>query len=130
SELNREIEKSVQTGKPIAFDKFIRLMERIRAVATDLNLLSQLAYGTNVTSESDERRFMMELVNVLFPWWQPSDSNLEVLRNALVTLSRMAVGSLPYAGDAVDLYEVLSGKDFLTGERLTQPERVASALGL
>jgi len=45
-------------------------------------------------------------------------------------LGRMGVGAIPVVGDAVDLYEALTGKDFMTGEDLSDAQRYLSLFGV
>lgn len=45
-------------------------------------------------------------------------------------LGHMAAGAIPVIGDAVDLYELFSGRNIFTGEKLSAGERALTALGL
>lgn len=54
---------------------------------------------------------------------------LEHIYELLLRLSRIGVGFTPYVGAAVDLYEVVTGRGFFDGARLTPTERVITAAG-
>ncbi len=47
----------------------------------------------------------------------------------LLGLSRIALGFTPYVGSAIDLYEVVRGKDFFSEEALSASDRALTALG-
>lgn len=124
-----ELYDKLEDKKSLSFDEFISYMQKIRSIAEDLNILSQLVYQNKI-SPLDNDFFMMESVKVQGPWWTPQNSNLKKLNDTLTLLGRMGVGTIPIVGDAVDMYEVLSGKDFFTNENLSFGERVASAIGI
>jgi hypothetical protein len=46
------------------------------------------------------------------------------------TMARLGIGFTPMLGDVADLYEMIYGKDFLTGRPLDFYERLASAVGI
>ena len=43
---------------------------------------------------------------------------------------RLGVGFVPVAGDAADIYELLQGKDFISGQELNWNERLLSGVGI
>ncbi|MGE3683326.1 MAG: pre-toxin TG domain-containing protein [Bdellovibrionales bacterium] len=45
-------------------------------------------------------------------------------------MARLGVGFTPLLGDVADIYELLAGKDFLSGEGLTWGERLLSGVGV
>lgn len=126
----RDIESRALKKQSLTIDEFLSYMRRIRSVAEDLSLLSQLASDNQDILKSTDEFFMMESVKVLTPWWAPSSENFEKLKESLALLSRIGINAIPYVGDAIDLYELLVGKDFLTDKELSFGERVASALGV
>ncbi len=130
TEIHQKLESRSKEKKPLTVEEFISYMQKVRTLAKDLNLLSQLKYLNKISKSDADADFMMESVKVLKPWWAPEDINLKTLNNTLILLSQMAIGAIPVVGDAVDMYEVLTGKDFLTGESLTFGERTASAIGV
>jgi hypothetical protein len=103
-------------------------MDEIRAVAKDLHILNEFKKSKPIMVGDDE--FMMELVRLLRPLWKVSDKQLEKIQEILSLAGRIGVGSIPVVGDAIDLYELLTGRDFFTDEPLTFGERVASGLGV
>ncbi|MCB0350092.1 MAG: pre-toxin TG domain-containing protein [Bdellovibrionales bacterium] len=53
------------------------------------------------------------------------------LENSLYkSMARLGVGFTPVIGDVADLYELLTGKDFLNAYKLTWGERLLSGIGL
>jgi hypothetical protein len=46
------------------------------------------------------------------------------------SMARVGVGFTPVIGDVADLYELLTGKDFLNADKLTWGERLLSGIGL
>jgi len=62
---------------------------------------------------------------------RPSSGLLGDLENLLFeTMLRAGIGFTPILNDVADLYELFSGKDFITGETLSPLERSLSGLGL
>lgn len=122
--ITRALESRYVRKDNLTFDEFLSLMKDIRDIAGDLNLFSQMR-----SRESDDL-FMMELVRVPKAWWQPENIDWAKLNQALGLIARMGVGTIPVVGDAIDLYEVLTGRDYYTGIELTYGERVALALGV
>ena len=122
--LIQSLENRTEKKKNLSAKEFLELMEEIRSIAIDLNLLSQLS------DTSQNARFMMELVNVPRPWWLPANNDWEQVSKALQIITRIGVGAIPIVGDAIDLYEVLTGKDYFSGEQLSYGERIASTLSL
>ena len=122
--LTKTLESRYARKDNLTFEEFLNLMKEFRAIAQELNLLSQLR------SRGSHDLFMMELVRVPKAWWQLENNDRERLQQSLSLLGRMGVGVIPVIGDAIDLYEVLTGRDFYSGQELTYGERVASALGL
>lgn len=46
------------------------------------------------------------------------------------SMARLGIGFTPVLGDVADLYELIYGKDFLTGKHLSFDERLASGVGV
>lgn len=129
-EIDQISQELTQKGRSLTVQEFLEVMERLRSVAKELNLLGQLDPPSERQSSETTDDFMMELVRISSPLWAGQDPNMVRIRQILGTLGRMAVGAIPLVGDAIDLDEVLTGRDFYTHEPLTYGERAASALGL
>jgi Pre-toxin TG len=62
---------------------------------------------------------------------QDNSSLIPDLENLLFNnMLRMGVGFTPVLSDVADIYEVLTGKDFVSGHELTSGERVLSGIGI
>ena len=64
----------------------------------------------------------------------PEDQRTRGIRELEDTLYgdmlRVGIGFVPIAGDAADIYELLEGKDFISGQELTWQGRLLSGVGL
>jgi len=58
------------------------------------------------------------------------DAVSEKVGRILDALGHVAVGLIPGVGEAVGVYELISGRDIFTGEKLSDLERAAIAFGL
>lgn len=60
-----------------------------------------------------------------------SDSLLKRLEKVLYeNMAQLGVGFTPILGDAADIYELVIGRDFLSGSKLTWEERLLSGVGI
>ncbi len=113
-------------NKKVSIAEFINYMNKARLLAKDLEVLSDLKVEANSTKSAF---FMKE--NVIFdsPWGQNS-ADLKTFQSFLSGMTHLGLGILPVLGDAIDFYEVVTGEDYLTGDKLTANERIISSLGL
>src|SRR3989339_1199408 len=73
------------------------------------------------------------MIYSLMPAWRPGLSSWKRKSARTSRYGRnkqVGVGAIPGAGDAVDLYELIAGRDLFTGEKLNSHERCITALGL
>ncbi len=132
-QLSQNLEVREKNKAPLTVEEFLTTMNQLRSIAKDLNLLKPLHSSSQWTREENSSandEFMMELVRVFRPWWLGEDKSWQKINSTLSLLARMGVGTVPVVGDAIDLYELLTGRDFVTGEPLTFGERAASAFGV
>ncbi|MEQ1663974.1 MAG: M48 family metalloprotease, partial [Bdellovibrionales bacterium] len=135
--LNQKIAKLHQEKRTLPVKEFLKYMSELRRAAIDLKILdqiqSQITFSETDKPEDvaplDADEFMMELIRLEKPLWI-SDANVIKLKETLATLGQMGVRFLPVVGDAIDLYELLLGKNYFTGEVLSFGERAATALGV
>jgi hypothetical protein len=125
-----ELKEYERSGKNLPVERFIDIMEGLREIALRYGIdmssvrMADLAYSP----ASAYRVFMKEVLSQDTPVWGANAGGR--FKSVLLNLGRIGVGFIPVVGDAVDLYEFLSGKDFLTGTQLTFGERVLTAAGL
>jgi len=132
-QLSQNLEVREKNKTPLTVEEFLTTMNQLKSAAKDLNFLKPLHSSSQWMREEDSSshdEFMMELVRVFRPWWLGEDKSWQKINSTLSLLARMGVGTIPVVGDAIDLYELLTGRDFVTGEPLTFGERAASAFGV
>lgn len=123
--ISTEIRNLRLQKRTLSLDRFIQIMETVRAI--------QAQYHLKLPDFEDaDSSFMEEALFRDTPLWSDAtDPELtDKMLGLLAELGKMGVGSLPVIGDAIDLYEVVTGNDFYTGEPLSFESRVASAAGL
>ncbi|MCE5300509.1 MAG: pre-toxin TG domain-containing protein [Spirochaetia bacterium] len=111
-------------------DRFINYVDELVRIAKENGITREdVIAGLNRDIIVDPGSFMEEYIEKN----DPSDQDVSVLEsivNGFKTLSRVGVGFIPVAGDALDLYEILTGKDAFTGEQLTGFQRTISCMGV
>ena len=92
-------------------------------LSTEALLLAEAAYSSET--------FMQERLIQRNGFWGTFREALNSdLSHLLMGLTRIGIGFIPVVGSATDLYELLSGKDFLAGSELTTSQRALTAVGL
>lgn len=120
--------KSYQdASKPLPVDQFLEIMSELSQVARQNNAAK--LQPTVVGPGGGPPLFMKEVVSQDAPLWDDHDVQQEI-DDILTMLARMGVGFIPVVGDAVDLYEFLSGVEFGSGRKLDFNDRVMTAVGL
>ncbi len=131
---SKEVESYRNRKQAIPLSRFMSIMSRISELTRKYHLTAKDLSRSRYRQEQKHpphRKFMEERVEQPFPLWGLGDSEIaSSIQNLLGTLSRVAVGFIPVVNDAVDLYELVSGKAFLTGEELGTGARLVTALGL
>lgn len=132
NEIFKEVKPLQKTNKSISMDRFIEIMDEVSQICQKYGIEVKDVFG-NVVSVSDNS-FMEESIVQDSPFWEMFADIKEVIAekvgDILSILGRVAIGATPVVGDVVDIYELISGKDFFTGEKLTVLERYLSAFGL
>lgn len=127
AEIEAEVLSYEKTHKPMPPVRFVEIMDELSGVVKRCGMESdELLTGL---LSAHKPSFMKEVMSQDSPLW--ADEELQKkLENILQTISRIGIGFIPVIGDAVDLYEFLTGKEFGTGYKLTFGERVITAAGL
>lgn len=123
-QMTAELKK--KSGK-LSVQEFISSMQKARTLALQLGVLSQIDKSSLVGPDD---HFLNEPFKLMNPTWSVSSGDIKAFQDFLNTIAHVGVGAIPVVGDAVDLYEILSGKDFISNEDLTFGERVVSSLSL
>ncbi len=122
------IQKEIKESHILSPARFIALMQEIS------NIANRSGIGRQDIVFDDHVHFMEEEIYQDHSVWdQRQDYTDEIkvrLKDILVLAGQMAVGSIPVAGNAVSLYEVLTGKDFYSGEELSVGQRSLSCFGV
>ncbi|MEW6516964.1 MAG: M48 family metalloprotease [candidate division FCPU426 bacterium] len=136
--IHSELDTLQQTGKPLSSERFIQIMQDIAVIARRYQATEdEIKRVINGYGEGPQASpFMEEVLHQEQPVWD--DDKLQTRNEAMISdalealkkIGRIGVGFVPAVGDAVDLYEFLTGTEFLTGERLTPFERIMTAFGL
>ncbi len=125
--INSELRTLNNNRSRLSTKRFIEIMESLRTIQKQFHLGT-----TNISKVDGYDRFMEEVIEQDSPLWDENVDPLlsEKFSEVLVAIGRAGVGAIPGMGDAIDLYEVLTGIDFFTSEELDTQSRVASAIGL
>src|SRR3990167_209435 len=127
-----DLELKNKNHEQFSIQEFINTMNKLRLIAEKYGVLAQLKGSSSlaVHFRDSNNNFMKEKIRMAKPWWGAANSSLDKFTDALNFISRMGLGFIPVVGDAVDLYEVLTGKDFVSGDALGFRERLLSTLGV
>lgn len=136
--INTELDALLQSGKPLSGERFIQIMQDVAVIARRYQATKdEIQRALNGYVDAPQAApFMEEVLRQNQPIWgddQLQTRNEAIISDAIQTLTkigRVGVGFIPFVGDTVDLYEFLTGTEFLTGERLTPFERIMTAFGL
>jgi Putative Zn-dependent protease len=131
-EIFKEVESLRKSNKSISMSRFLEIMDEISVICQKYGVTAEDIFG-GIDSGSDAS-FMEESITQDSPFWEMlksiKDAVVGKVSNILGVLGRVAIGSTPIIGDVIDAYELITGKDFFTGEKLTNLERALSAFGL
>ncbi|MDR1940851.1 MAG: M48 family metalloprotease [Endomicrobium sp.] len=130
-EIFKELSDIENAKKTISIARFFEIMEEVSSVCQKYGVKAEDVFG--FSSGSDDS-FMEESIIQDSPFWEIykgiKDGVKEKVSGILGMLGRIAIGSLPVIGDVIDVYELISGKDFFSGEKLTALEKTLTAFGL
>ncbi len=127
SSIRKKLQSYQYATKPLPVDQFLDIMSELSRI-TQKNGTAKLSPKA-VDPVGGPPLFMKEVVSQDSPLWDDQDAQQEI-DDILAILARMGVGFIPVVGDAVDLYEFLTGVEFGTGRKLDFSDRVMSAVGL
>lgn len=134
---SQEIDTLQASKKPLELQRFLSMMKRASEITQTCKLpvpklfpgpLHSISKGTSKKIQ----HFMEEKLSQDIPTWDDFGVNPieQKLHSFLEKIGRIAVGFIPGVNDAVDLYEVVSGRDFISGEKLSTLGRLVSGVGL
>lgn len=131
AEIETEILSFKRTHAPMPVERFMEIMGEISQIAK--------LYGLEPTAVEYKKRgvsgpvisinFMKEVLSQDSPLWD-SEILSKKIADILLLMSGIGTGFIPMVGDAVDLHEFLTGRDYFTQVELSFGERVLSAAGL
>lgn len=130
--INDEIKAFINKKEKISLEQFIKISKEISHLArkNNVNKKSLLAYKKASQAPPKHKKFLEEDFKQDSPIWRESASWVGEISESLSLLGHLAIGTIPVLNDAVDLYEVVVGKDFITQKELSLDQRFLSALGL
>ncbi len=120
-------ELKLRKGK-LTFPEFIAYMQKARTFAKSLGTLAKINDDSFINY--GDHNFLSDPFELYSPIWEKHGDDYLALKEFLVTIAHVGVGNIPVVGDAVDLYEILAGRDFITDEKLSVGDRVIGSLGL
>jgi len=127
-----ELENNVAAKQPLALERYLTIMETVADVAKRYDIGRDDIFPDAGMAPGPQ--FMEEEIYQDIPLWaEQAGIRAEILqkaRNIFSLAGHVGVGAIPGAGDAVDLYELVAGRDLFTGEKLNSYERRITALGL
>jgi hypothetical protein len=128
----KEVESLSSKNKSLSMSRFIEIMGEISDICKKYGVTAEDIFGG--TFDASDSSFMEESIVQDSPFWEMlksiKDAVTGKVSNILGVLGRVAIGSMPVIGDVIDVYELVSGKDFFTGEKLSAFERALSAFGV
>lgn len=132
--INKEIEDFNRHKQKITIKKFIEMMSEISAIARK-NKIDLSDWLTSAHKNSQKKKngngFLQETLKADSPFWASENSELsDALSKSLLSMSRLGIALIPGINNVTALYEVLSSKDFVSGQELGPGARALSAVGL
>ncbi|AKL97575.1 M48 family metalloprotease [Endomicrobium proavitum] len=125
-----KIYKEVNSSKSISAKRFMEIMDEVSSLCQKYGISADDVFF----DKSNKSSFMEESIVQDEPFWNIFASIKDAVSGKvgqiLNTLGHVAIGAIPVVGDVVDLYELISGRDVFTGEKLTANERMLTALGI
>ncbi|MFH1830520.1 MAG: M48 family metalloprotease [Pseudomonadota bacterium] len=116
TEIENELLDHKRDGTLLSAERFMEIMEELSGLTKFYDLESHA-------------NFMKEILSQDSPLWD-SEVLAKKISDILILISGLGVGFIPMVGDAVDLHEFLTGRDYFTQSELSFSERVLSAAGL
>lgn len=131
-DIERELRGYQQKRQAIPVERFLNIMEELSKTLNQYGITeSSIHISVNWKSyPSTFTTFMKEILSQDTPIWANQEEIERKIENILALLGRLGVGFIPVVGDAVDLYEFLTGEEFGTGYKLSFNERVITVAGL
>lgn len=124
-----EVGRYQKTKTDLPVKRFTHIMRRVSELVRKYHLEKEIV-GLD-DSLSSAQSFMQERLIQKYPLWGTFRNQLSGnIAHLLATLGRIGIGFIPVVGSATDLYELLLGKAFLTGENLSPTQRAITATGL
>lgn len=124
--IKSELAASIAQQRALSPDRYFAIVTELQRYAQGFLSPSEIA---RVRSNISHNTFMKEILHQDVPLWDDGALAQEI-REVLTLLGRTAVGSVPIVGDGLDLYELIVGRDFWTGEALSPGERVITAAAI
>jgi len=129
-EIYKEIERYRASNTSMLSERFMAIMDEVSAINQKYSITAQDLSAV----KTNDKEFMEEVIFQDDPFWnilyflksQISEKEAAILD----MLGHVAVGLIPGVGEAVGVYELISGRDIFTGEKLSDLERAAIAFGL
>ncbi len=126
--IRKKLQPYKSSGKQLPLDQFLGIMSELSQITRQNSAMKFLPKST-MDPVGSSSLFMKEVVSQDAPLWDDQNVQQEV-KDILATLGRLGVGFIPVVGDAIDLYELVSGLEFGTGRKLDFQERVFTTIGL
>lgn len=128
AEISAKAEKYRLEKKRMPQEEFLSLVSELVKIA-DENGITKEELRQALAPADDAGGFMEELIEADTNQWG-NNTVFSGVVDALKSLARIGVGAIPVVGDTLDLYEILTGKDAFTGNKLTGFERTMSCMGV
>ena len=116
----------------MSIDEVVEMTQKLSTIVQEQKLTPEdfLSAKHNHLKKSGHS-FMEERVIQDAPFQSDFRSVLaDSLIDTLSTLARLGVSFIPYVGAAIDIHDLVTGKDFFTGESLSVTQRALTAAGL
>ena len=126
--INFDLNNALSTHRAIELSRFFEIMSKLSEIAQQIKLQeSEL-----IPLAARGATFLDEGYIVDKPWWATKEMSRQELiskfKESLNLVAQLAVGSIPAVGNAISLYEALTGKDAFSGKQLSFAERTIDVL--
>lgn len=126
-----QLERATRKTSKLSAKQLYEILTQLSKIVQRENFTSQEFLNLNRSPNHGGSFFMEE--RVLNPSSTLTDYRSQTLiriNNLVLAISKIGLSFIPYVGAASDFYELVSGKDFFTGETLSPLDRAFTAIGL
>ncbi len=129
SSIKKEVDRSRLKRNSISAHRFVQITTAVSEIVKNENVTPQELYPLASSAVSGDRFMQERVINGRDRYGNAHDQIAFRVFEVLDALGRVAIG-FTSIGAVIDFHDLVTGKDFFSGEDLTRTQRALSAIGL